>query len=174
MLVGVVDMTTTIKVGEWGKKYWGKSKCHETNIRDIEPFFKKMVIISIFWFIFWILKKKGFFCCFCLYAFYFYGWYIHVIYHACLILYIKAHVQSSKHNWTRITANFVPLPLLPPVSSASSSSASAQRIRLRSHHSSVAGAGDIAQWLQQRAPKPRSNSPSYSLWVTNKRNRAKH
>lgn len=36
MLVGVVDMTTTIKVGEWGK-----SKCHETNIRDIEPFFKK-------------------------------------------------------------------------------------------------------------------------------------
>lgn len=36
MLVGVVGMTTTIKVGEWGK-----SKCHETNIRDIEPFFKK-------------------------------------------------------------------------------------------------------------------------------------
>lgn len=41
MLVGVVGMTTTIKVGEWGKKYWGKSKCHETNIRDIEPFFKE-------------------------------------------------------------------------------------------------------------------------------------
>lgn len=58
MLVGVVGMTTTIKVGEWGK-----SKCHETNIRDIEPFFKKkkMVIISILWLIFWILKKKGFF-----------------------------------------------------------------------------------------------------------------
>lgn len=40
MLVGIVGTTTTIKVGEWGKKYWEKSKCYETNIRDIEPFFK--------------------------------------------------------------------------------------------------------------------------------------
>lgn len=73
MLVGVVDMTTTIKVGEWGKKYWGKSKCHETNIRDIEPFFKKMVIISILWLIFWILKRKGFFAAFVCMPFTFMG-----------------------------------------------------------------------------------------------------
>lgn len=78
-----------------GKKYWEKSKCYETNIRDIEPFFKKngdhfytlvnfldsekkvfLLLLSVCLLLLWIIYT----------------------YHACLILYIKAHVQSSKHN----------------------------------------------------------------------------